>query len=48
MKLKYNILLEENDDLQSKLNIANQNSKILVKKHREQHDTAEVCSYNTI
>lgn len=50
------MLQQENAELQSKLEIENEGvdkQKILLKKYRElkdgkQHDTAEVCNYNTL
>ena len=56
MKLKYNVLQQENDELQSKLDMANKevnDYKIFAKKSRElkdrkQHDTAKVCMYIAI
>ena len=56
MKVKYNVLQQENAELHSELDIANKevnNLKILVKQSRElkdrkQHDTAKVCNCNTI
>ena len=56
MKVKYNVLQQENAELYSELEIANKeanNLKIIVKQSRElkdrkQRDTAKVCSGNTI
>ena len=56
MKVKYNVLNQEYDELRSKLVVANteaDNYKTLIKqsgelKDRKQHDTAKVCSCNTI
>ena len=56
MKVKYNVLQQENAELHSELDIANKkvnNLKIIVKQSRElkdrkQHGTAKVCNCNTI
>ena len=56
MKVKYNVLQQENAELHSELDVANKEVnkyKILVKQSRElkdrkQHDTAKVCSCNIV